>query len=222
MKLKLHFAILALIAFSFTSIAQVSENEAAARQWIKANATDLKIKPTDDFTLSFVFKGEAGEVLRFQQMKNNVPVYQSEIIVNFNISNELVFTATESFDNTIENISTIPVIAKNDALNLSLQNLKYPGEYSVSENKLYVKNFNNQTKCTTILQLITWSRPIPEVNRYEAFLVLRWGTAWDLRVLYASFFHQNFRLSNKFLESVSFLFCFFCGIFLIYHFFGFF
>ena len=92
MKLKLHFAIIALMVVSFTSNAQVSENEGAARQWITSHATDLKIKSTDIFKLSFVFKSSAGETLRFQQLMNDVPVYHSEIVVNFNPSKEVAFT----------------------------------------------------------------------------------------------------------------------------------
>lgn len=145
MKLKLHFAIVALIAISFTTNAQVSENEAAARQWISAHATDLKIKPTDAFKLSFVFKGEAGEVLRFQQMMNNVPVYQSEIVVNFNPSKELVFTS-DSYKDAIQNIVTTPALSEQAALNASKEHLKFTGEYTVAENKLFVMSINNQTK----------------------------------------------------------------------------
>jgi hypothetical protein len=145
MKLKLHFAIAALIAVSFTTNAQVSENEGVARQWISAHATDLKIKPTDSFKLSFVFKSDAGEVLRFQQMMNDVPVYQSEIVVNFNPGKELVFTS-DSYKNAIQNIVTIPGISKEAALDASKENLKFTCEYTVAENNLYVTSVNDQTK----------------------------------------------------------------------------
>lgn len=145
MKLKLHFATLALILISFSGFAQISMNETAARQWIASHASDLKIKPTDSFKLSFVFKSEAGETLRFQQMINNVPVYQSEIVINFNPSNELVYTS-DSYDSTIDNIATVPSVSKETALNVSKENLKFPGEYTVSENNLQVAKVNGQTK----------------------------------------------------------------------------
>ncbi|MGV3697339.1 T9SS type A sorting domain-containing protein [Flavobacterium sp.] len=145
MKLKLQFAIVALIAFSLAGNAQVSQNESVAKAWISAHATDLKLKSTDTFKLSFVFKSEAGETLRFQQMMNDVPVYQSEIVVNFNPSNELVFTS-DSYDATIQNINTTPSISKEAALNASKENLKFSGEYSVSENNLLVTKVNGETK----------------------------------------------------------------------------
>ena len=144
MKLKLRYAIVAMIAVLFTTNAQVSENEPAARQWIKSHSKELKIKPTDVFKLSFVFKSEMGEVLRFQQMMNNVPVYQSEIVVNFNPSKELVFTS-DSYDASIVSIATTPALSQQDALNVSKENLKFTGDYTVSENSLNVMKINNQT-----------------------------------------------------------------------------
>ena len=145
MKLKLHFAFLALIGLSFTSNAQVSENESAARQWITSHATDLKIKSTDIFKLSFVFKSTAGETLRFQQLMNDVPVYHSEIVVNFSPSKEVAFT-TDSYDSSIESISTIPTLSKQAALDASKESLKISGEYTVAENNLFVTKINDQTK----------------------------------------------------------------------------
>jgi Zn-dependent metalloprotease len=145
MKLKLQFATLVLTIFSISGFAQVSENENAARQWIQLNASDLKIKPSDTFKLSYVTKSLAGETLRFQQMMNDVPVYHSEIVVNFNPSNELAFTS-DSYDNTIENINTTPSISKEVALNISKESLKISGEYTVTENILLVTKVNDQTK----------------------------------------------------------------------------
>ncbi|WP_293896136.1 T9SS type A sorting domain-containing protein [Flavobacterium sp.] len=145
MKLKLHIAIIAVFVLSFTSNAQVSENEGAARQWIQLHAKDLKIKSTDTFKLSFVIKTEAGETLRFQQMMNEVPVYHSEIVINFNPSNELAFSS-DSYDSTIENVTTTPSLSKEAALNVSKESLKLNGEYTVAENNLVVTKINAQTK----------------------------------------------------------------------------
>ena len=145
MKLKLHFAIVALMVVSFTSNAQVSENEGVARQWITSHATDLKIKSTDIFKLSFVFKSSAGETLRFQQLMNDVPVYHSEIVVNFSPSKEIAFT-TDSYDSTIENVATTPALSKQAALDASKESLKISGEYTVAENNLFVTKISNQTK----------------------------------------------------------------------------
>lgn len=145
MKLKVHFATLALIIVSYSSFAQISENESAARQWIRSHAKDLKIKATDSFKLSFVFKSAAGETLRFQQLMNNVPVFQSEIVVNFNSTKEITFTS-DSYNGTIQNINTIPGITKETALNASRESLKFTCEYTVAESDLFVSSINNQTK----------------------------------------------------------------------------
>ena len=145
MKLKLQLATLALTAISFSCFAQFSNNEGAARLWIQSHAKDLKIKSTDTFKLSFVTKSSAGETLRFQQIMNDVPVYHSEIVVNFNPSNELVFTS-DSYDNTIENVATTPSLSKQAALDISKGSLKISGEYTVAENNLVVTKINNQTK----------------------------------------------------------------------------
>lgn len=145
MKTRLHFAVVAFFAFLATGNAQVSSNENVARKWISDHAKDLNIKSTDAFKLSFVFKGAAGETLRFQHIMNDVPVYQSEIVVNFNPGNELVFTS-DSYDATIQNIATTPGISKEAALNASKDNLKFTDEYTVAENNLFVAKIDDQTK----------------------------------------------------------------------------
>ena len=145
MKLKLHFATLALTLISFSGFAQVSDNEGAARQWIQLHSKELKLKSTDTFKLSFVFKSTAGETLRFQQMMNDVPVLHSEIVVNFNPSNELVFTS-DSYDSTLENIATTSSFSKEAALDVSKESLKLNGVYTVAENNLVVTKVNDQTK----------------------------------------------------------------------------
>lgn len=145
MKLKLHFALAAFTALSFTTYAQVSDKEAAAKQWISDHVSDLKIKPTDVFKLSFVFKSDAGETLRFQQMMNGVPVYHSEIVVNFNPSNEVAFSSN-SYDDSIQDIATVPSISREAALGVSKENLKFTCDYTVAENNLIVTKVNDQTK----------------------------------------------------------------------------
>ena len=83
MKLKLYFTTVAIITLSFITNAQVSEKEGEARKWIKDNESRLDINPNDTFSLRFVRKTQAGETLRFQQLKNGVPVFDSEILVHF-------------------------------------------------------------------------------------------------------------------------------------------
>lgn len=147
MKLKLSFAIAAVIAFSFSIKAQVSsDKEGAAREWIASHSKDLKINSDATFKLFFVYKGLAGETLRFQHMINNVPVYQSQILVNFNPSNELAYTSSKAYNAAVETISTTPAISKEAALDASRESLKFTCEYSVAENDLFVARINEQTK----------------------------------------------------------------------------
>lgn len=147
MKLKLQLALTLFACTVFSGFAQVtSSNEAAARTWIKSNEKELEIKPFHTFKLSFVRKGLAGETLRFQQMLNDVPVYQSEIVINFAPSSKEVSYSSNSYDNTIENITTSPSISKEAALNASKLSLKVAGGYTVVENNLVVTKIGNATK----------------------------------------------------------------------------
>lgn len=146
MKLKLQLTITLLLCLGFSTFAQVSStNEEAARNWIKANERELNILPFHSFKLSFVRKGETGETLRFQQMLNNTPVFQSEIVIHFSTENKVVFSSN-SYDNSIANIVTNPSISREVALIKSKDLLKIAGDYVVAENNLFVSKVNDQTK----------------------------------------------------------------------------
>ena len=150
MKLKLQLTLLLLVSFVSTIVAQVSNNESAARKWILENRSQLNIQPFHTFKLSFSRKSLAGKTLRFQQMVNDVPVFQSEIVINFNPENELVFSSN-SYINSIENIATTPSISKQNALNISKDHLKFTCEYEVAENNLFVTKINESTKLVYII-----------------------------------------------------------------------
>ncbi|WP_395053383.1 T9SS type A sorting domain-containing protein [Flavobacterium sp.] len=149
MKLKLQLTLLVIIGFISNIIAQVSSNEIVARKWISENR-ELNIQPFHTFKLSFTRKSLSGETLRFQQMVNDVPVFQSEIVINFNPENELVYSSN-SYNKTIENISTTPTISKQNALNISKDYLKFTSEYEVAENNLFITKFNESTKLVYIV-----------------------------------------------------------------------
>ncbi len=147
MKLKLRLTIVLLLCLVFTNFAQVtSSNEANALKWITENKNELNIQPHHSFKLSYVRgDGGGGEILRFQQMLNNVPVFQSEIVINFSSENKVVFSSN-SYNSAIANVPTTPSISKMDALTISKANLKLDGEYVVADNNLFVTSVNNQTK----------------------------------------------------------------------------
>jgi Zn-dependent metalloprotease len=145
MKFKLLAAIVMSIGFSCATFAQVSSNEGAAREWIKANSREMNIQPIHTFKLSFVRKGPAGETLRFQQMLNDVPVIGSEIVVNFSNENKVAFSSN-SYDEKIANINTNPSISKSAAISISNNDLRFKDFITFQEAKLGVKNIDGVTK----------------------------------------------------------------------------
>ncbi len=145
MKTKLHLAVFAFFAFITISIAQVSEKETEARLWIKANEAKLNINPNDTFSLRFVRKTQAGETLRFQQLKNGVPVFDSEILVHFSPYGEVTSTAS-TYDATVANINTVPSITKENAVVISNEALQVSGDITFQETKLVVYNKLGETK----------------------------------------------------------------------------
>ncbi len=122
MKLKLQAIVLFFVAIIFSTNAQTSLNESAARAWITSHAKELKIKNTDVFNLSFVRKSISGETLRFQQMVHNVPVINSELVIHFNPDNEITST-TNSYMDKDTSISTIPTLNKEQAIEKAKQTL---------------------------------------------------------------------------------------------------
>lgn len=146
MKLKVHFAIIATIIFSFSTQAQISSSqEVAAREWIKANQKALQINPEDSFSLRMVRKTQAGETLRFQQLKNGVPVFDSEILIHFSPDNEITSTAS-TYDSSAAISVTQPSITKENAIAVSNQELKIDSDITFQECKLFVYNKLGSTK----------------------------------------------------------------------------
>ncbi len=145
MKFKLHFSFLAFLAFMTIGNAQVSDKEAAARLWIKANETKLNINPNDSFSLRFVRKTQAGETLRFQQLKNGVPVFDSEILVHFSPDGEVSSTAS-TYDAAVAAIVTTPAISKENAVSISNEKLEINSDITFQECKLFVYNKLSTTK----------------------------------------------------------------------------
>lgn len=185
MKLKLQLAITLVLCIGFSTFAQViSSNETAARNWIKANERELNILPFHTFKLSFVRKGETGETLRFQQMLNNVPVYQSEIVLHFSTENKVVFSSN-SFDTTISNIVTNPNITTLEALNRSKDHLKIIGDYEVFENILIVSKVNDQTKL--VYRVVT--NPQSGIASWEVLVDAQTGAVLSTKDV--AFYHKH-------------------------------
>jgi len=118
MKLRLNLVLILLFIVFFKSNAQVSEREPVARKWIIDHTKEFNIQPYHNFKLTYVRKSLAGETLRFQQMVNDVPVYDSEFVINFSDSNKVAFSSN-NYDASVDNIPTNPTISSEAAIGIS-------------------------------------------------------------------------------------------------------
>ena len=129
MRLKLQAVLLFFVAIVFTTNAQVSDKETAARSWINEHNKEINIQPYHTLKLGFVRKTQSGETLRFYQYLNDIQVVDAEILVHFSPSNEITSTAI-TYNSAITNISTISSITKEDAIAISDANLKIEGGFN--------------------------------------------------------------------------------------------
>ncbi|MEC4004701.1 T9SS type A sorting domain-containing protein [Flavobacterium sp. SUN052] len=146
MKLRLQFVLFIAIIGTFSIKAQVSDREPAARKWIFDHSKELNIQTFHNFKLTFVRKGLAGETLRFQQMLNDVPVYDNEIVINFVNGNEVAFSSN-NYDDSVANISTIPAISFKKAIAASNEQLNTKsGKIINQKSKLVIYNAIKPTR----------------------------------------------------------------------------
>ena len=141
---------LLFILFLFASVfanGQTSEKEQEARNWIKTNYKGFKFNSDNELNLRFVRKGLSGETLRFQQMMNGVPVFDTEIVVNFSPNGEVAYTDF-NVNKTLKVINTIPQITKDAAIAISDRELQVSGMVNSQESKLFVYNKADVTKLT--------------------------------------------------------------------------
>jgi len=144
MKIKLLSSFFVFISFVFSIYSQSSDHESAARNWIKDHSKELNIQPFHTFKLTFVRKGLAGEILRFQQMLNDVPVYDSEIVINF-VEDDKVAFSSNNYDATIAKIDTNPLITSAAAIAISNAALKFTGAVTYQDSKLCVVKIEQNT-----------------------------------------------------------------------------
>lgn len=145
MKKKLLSVAVLLLGFSFFANAQTSDKEKAAREWIKTNAKELNLSSEADLNLRFVRKSLSGETLRFQQMVNNVPVFDTEIVIHFSPNGEVTHSDL-NIDKSVAAISTSPQISKERAVELSDKAIEVSGMVTFQESKLFVYNKTGATK----------------------------------------------------------------------------
>ena len=144
MKLKLLSTLFLFISVVFSNFSQSSDKESAARSWINEHAKELNIQSFHSFKLTFVRKGLAGETLRFQQMLNEVPVYDSEIVVNFAEGDQVAYSSN-NYDATIAKIDTNPSITNTQAIAISNDALQFKGAVTYQDSKLCVVKMEQNT-----------------------------------------------------------------------------
>ena len=129
----------AALFFGFTAmvVAQNTTKEAQARAWIKSNAKELKITSDADLNLRFSRKSLSGETLRFQQMVNGVPVFDSELVVHFSPSGEITHTDFNAVRDLVA-IHTVPQISKENAVQIADKEIGVSGMVTFQEIKLFV------------------------------------------------------------------------------------
>lgn len=138
MKKQLLCVAVLLLGFSFSSSAQTSEREKIAREWIKSNAKELKLDSDANLNLRFVRKSLSGETLRFQQMVNGVPVFDTEVLIHFNPNGDVSYSSSNNIDKNIGSINVVPSISAETAISVANKSLNGTGEISFQESKLYV------------------------------------------------------------------------------------
>jgi Zn-dependent metalloprotease len=192
MKFNLNVVLFLLIFNFFASNAQISsEKEAIAREWIASHSSELNIKSYHSFKLSFVRKSLSGETLRFQQMVNDVPVFDSEILIHFSPNSEITTTAS-TYDKDASNILTVPAISKENAIIASNLALKVTAAISYQDCKLYVYNKSNETKL--IYRVLTDTENIN--GSWEAIVDAQTGEVVSLKDI-AKYHDDKPRKKNK-------------------------
>lgn len=184
-----------LLFFIFFNIcianAQISVRESAAREWIFSHGKELGLKPIHSLKLNFVRKSLSGETLRFQQMVNDVAVFDSEIVIHFSPNDEITSTSS-TYDSSVDAISTTPIITKEEAINKSNLALKVNAAISFQDCKMYVYNKTNKTKL--VYRVLTDTENIN--GSWETFVDAKTGEVISLKDI-AKYYDEKPRKKNK-------------------------
>lgn len=174
---------------------QQSNFEGEARDWIVKNSQELGLKPHHDVHFTFVHKGPSGETLRFQQMINGVPVFQSEVVVHFNVKGKITHTS-ESLSKNAANISVIPSISEDVAFQKASQAFHLQGEIMSQEAKLYVWDSEEfGTKLVYRVLMSSFETP----GEWEAMIDAQNGNVLrvqDIAIYYGGHKHKHSHFEN--------------------------
>lgn len=138
----------------YSNINDVVEGKTAeekAMDWLSKNQQKLKIKNLSDLKLYFSRESLSGSTLRFQQNLNNIPVYQSEIVIHISKNNTITYV-TNDYDETIQPINTTPSLLKNEAFKIASERIKIKGKVLFKSINMLV--YNNLEKTKLIYKVI--------------------------------------------------------------------
>lgn len=147
------------------------KNLEIANNWL-ADHTSWNIKKLSEFSLYFRHKGPAGETLRFQQMLNGIPVYNSEIAIHISPNSQVTYHTT-TLKKDISNVVTTPKISSEKALLLSKNAIKASGIISYEDAKLMVLHEQGSTQLVYKVTLEPNDLP---VGSWEVFINAENGT----------------------------------------------
>jgi len=116
-----------------------------AINWISKNKNLLQIKKIKNLKEVFKRSSLSGHTIRFQQILNNVPVYNAQITVHISPKNNVTYV-DNLFDPSVQNINTTPSISEEKAFLLAKNNIKATGKLAFSSKELFIFNQSTQTK----------------------------------------------------------------------------
>lgn len=187
MNLKINSLILAGVICFSQAVAQESAFAVPAKRWITQNAKTLGVPNYSDLNMTFSKKGNSGETLRFQQTINNVPVFQSEIIMHYNKDGQLTYSTAENLKKSVAAIDTNPTFSQSEALQKAHVASKSKGDITFEENKLYVYvTEDNATKL--IYRVLTKS--FENSGTWETLVDAKTGEVISVTDI-ANYYHDN-------------------------------
>jgi PKD repeat protein len=122
-----------------------------ALDWITSKQELLKIEKLTDLKVRFKRSSLSGHTIRFEQLLNNIPVYNSEIVVHIS-PNKTVTYVTNTFDPSVQNISTTPSLSKEAAFLAAKEKIKAKGKIQFTSNKLLI--YNNLENTVLVYKVI--------------------------------------------------------------------
>ncbi len=116
-----------------------------ALNWVSQNKERLKLNPLFDVMVYFEHHGAAGHTIRLQQELQGVPVYKSEIVVHISPNNEVTYV-TNTYDPTVDNVSTTPAISISDAFVRAKEAIHAQGNVAFEAQELMIYNRGEATR----------------------------------------------------------------------------